>query len=150
MIQRVQTIYLLCAAALMACTFFMPLAVFSGDGEEIVMRSYALFDGVGQKIATMGPWLAIMVGATVLLLTANIFTYNRRWVQLRLCFSAMVLTLGSLGFVGYYVLHAASSSAVWAWKVAAIFPLAAFIFVLLAARGVINDNRLVKSLDRLR
>lgn len=155
MLQRVQTLYLLCAAVLMACAFFMPLATFSGDNQEVVMRSYAFVSPEGESAT---PWPAILIGITAVLLLANIFTFKRRWLQLRLCFSATVLTLGAQGFVAYYVWHASSNSVVTAaphvvaWKlgVAAIFPLAAFVFVLLAARGVIKDNRLVRSLDRLR
>jgi hypothetical protein len=146
MIQRVQTVYLLLAAGLMACVFWLPLATFSGAGQEVVLHSF----GMGEGAYT---WpLAVLVGLTAALLFVNIFLYRWRWLQLRLCFSATVLTLGSQGFVAWYVWRLAANPAVEAWKAGAVvaFPLAAFVLVLLAIRGIVRDDRLIKSLNRMR
>ncbi len=140
MIQRIQTLYLTAATALMACAFWLPLATFFGQGEEIVLRS-------------MEWWpLAVLLGLTAGLLFVVIFLYKRRLLQLRLCFSAAVLTLGSQGFVAYYIWQLSTNPSVMTWKMAApaVFPLAAFVFVLLAIRGIIRDLRLIRSLDRIR
>ncbi len=140
MIQRVQTLYLVLAAALMAGTFAMPLASFLGESDEAVLRSYEWWP------------LAVLVGLTALLLLVNIFLYKRRWLQLRLCFSSMVLTLGSQGFVAMYVYRLATNPAVVMWKLgaASVFPLAAFVLVVLAVRGIVRDQRLIESLNRMR
>jgi hypothetical protein len=140
MIQRVQTLYLLLAAALMGCVFALPVATFLTDGgTEYVLRSYEQWP------------LAVLVGLTALLLLVNVFLYKQRWLQLRLCFSAMVLTLGSQGFVAWYVYQATNLDAV-SWKLGAVvaFPLAAFVLVLLAVRGIVRDQRLIESLNRMR
>lgn len=146
MIQRVQTLHLLAAAALIACAFFLPLATFYGEGQEVVLHSY----GMGEGASTLP--LAILLGLTAVLLFVNIFLYKNRWLQLRLCFSALALTLGSVGFVAFYIVRLAGNPAVISWKMGApaVFPLAAFVFVILAIRGIINDQQLIKSLDRLR
>ncbi len=140
MIQRVQTLYLLLATALMACVFALPLGTFLGEGQEVVLRSYEWWP------------LGVLLGLTTLLLFVNIFLYKRRWLQLRLCFSATVLTLGSQGFVAWYVWRLANDPAVVSWKLGAVsaFPLAAFVLVLLGIRGIIHDEQLIKSLNRMR
>lgn len=140
MIQRVQTLYLLLAAALMGCVLALPLASFLGAGEEAVLRSYEWWP------------LGVLTGLTALLLFVNIFLYKRRWLQLRLCFSALVLTLGSQGFVAMYIYRLASNPAVAMWKMgaAAVFPLAAFVLVVLSIRGIVRDQRLIESLNRMR
>lgn len=140
MIQRVQTLYLLLAAALVACALLLPVAHFFGEGEEVVLRAVEWWP------------LTVLLGLAAALLLVNIFTFKRRWLQLRLCFSGAVLTLGSQGFIIWYVLKIAADPAVVSWKMAlpAVFPLVAFVLVVLAIRGVVNDDRLVKSLDRLR
>lgn len=140
MIQRVQTIWLLLAAGLMTCVFFLPLGTLFGHGEQVVLRAREWWP------------MAVLTGLAALLLIVTIFTYKRRWLQLRLCFSATVMTLGTQGFAAFYVLRMGGIEDVVSWKfgVAAIFPLVAFVLVLLAIRGVVRDDRLVKSLDRLR
>ncbi len=52
----------------------------------------------------------------------------------------------------WYVWRISTYYGVVSWKMApaAAFPLAAFVMVILAIRGIVRDDRLVKSLDRLR
>lgn len=149
MIQRVQTLYLLAVAALMAFAAFATLGTFYGDGQEVILRSFGVTDAAtGEGFRTLP--LAILVGISALLPFVNIFLYKNRWLQLRLCFAETVLLLGSQGFIVFYILRCAASSATWKFGVPAAFPLAALVLTILAIRSIVRDDRLVKSLDRLR
>lgn len=138
MIQRIQSVWLLLAAGLDAVTFRLPF--FSGDW--IKDNFLAVID----LNATTTIWLtiiSIVVGALALL---NIFLFKNRSLQLKLCYLGIVL---SLGLLALYFLEMQNfiggTISIWALF---YFPiLLCFIF---AARGIKKDEKLIKSLDRLR
>ena len=75
MIQRIQTLYLLLAAGLVACAAFLPLASFASGGEEFRLYAFGLRTADGETVQStlyMGILLAL---ALVLPLIAMIFTY---------------------------------------------------------------------------
>ena len=155
MIQRIQTVYLLAAAALMTLTLFMPLATYYGQGSEFVLNGMEVVNTTNPDAAEtvfQPVYLTVLLAISALLPLVVIFLYKRRFLQARLCFTETVLLLGSQGFIAYYVYHLYKSFDVVSWKfgIPSVFPLVALVFVILAIRGIVRDDRLVKSLNRIR
>ena len=62
MIQRIQTLYLLLAAGLVACAAFLPLASFASGGEEFRLYAFGLRTADGETVQStlyMGILLAL-------------------------------------------------------------------------------------------
>jgi len=154
MIQRIQTLYLILAAALTACASFRPLASFAGGGEEFLLYAFGLRSADG---ATVQPtlYLGILLSLSLVLPLATVFLYKRRMLQVRLCAVEMVLLLGSLIMAGiYYFLSCRIFSSfefhAQSVRISFILPLAALIFTYLALRAIFRDELLIRSMDRIR
>ena len=99
-------------------------------------------------------WL-IAIFATLSVATAfyEIFRYDNRLTQLKLGFLNVILMIGVLGSVTYYVLQGEDLSAnnvQGDLEVGLFLPGLAFLFNLLANRFIRKDEKLVRSVDRLR
>lgn len=82
MIQRIQTLYLLIVAALMAVTLFAPLAWFGLGGEELTLHAFALRSASGE-IVRPPIWTGLLLTlACALPLVCLLFT----WLALRAIF----------------------------------------------------------------
>ncbi len=161
MIQRIQSLYFLIVAALMAVMLFVPLATLYGDGSVLELTAWwfrrpvmEITDGLTfMDIAT--PCLGGLFVACALLPLVTIFLYKRRMLQIRLCYVEMVLLLGAQAMVGYYLYTIHSAASMFAdgrvvFSPADVLPLAGVVLMWLALRGVIRDESLVRSLDRVR
>lgn len=106
MIQRIQTLYLLIVAALMAVTLFAPLAWFGLGGEELTLHAFALRSASGE-IVRPPIWTGLLLTLACALPLAVIFLYKRRLVQIRLCVAELVLLAGAEAMlaVGYFWGH---------------------------------------------
>ena len=82
-----------------------------------------------------------MVGAMALVTLATIFLFNNRPFQSNLC--AVLMGLG----VVYYIALAVMQP-VLEWYCA--LPMVAVLFLFLARKAIVKDEKLVKSLDRIR
>jgi hypothetical protein len=140
----------LAAATLMALACLLPLATFYGAGEELALRVFGAAGAPAVDLGYASVLLAVLMALTAGLLLVDIFMYKNRWMQLRFCFAATVLLLGSQGFVIFYIMRCATWADTWKFGPAAVFPLAALVLTILAIRSIVRDDRLVKSLDRLR
>lgn len=138
MIQRIQSVWLLLASIFDAVTFRFPFYV--GDWQKDTAP--AIID-LNAKLTTP---LTIVTVLTGVLAFVNIFLFNNRKLQLRLTYlglllSAVLLALYFLEIGNFYN----GDMALWC-----LFYFAVFVFYLLAARGIRHDQKLIKSLDRLR
>ncbi len=153
MIQRIQTLYLLIATALMAVATFTPIAKFFDGVQEYVLTAFALKDAAG---ATAQPaiYMGILLALAGLLPFIVIFLYKNRQLQIRLCAAEVVLLVGAQIVMGiYYYLSMRLFEGVdglGSIKIGAIMPLIAIVFVVLAIRAIFRDEVLVRSLDRIR
>ena len=152
MIQRIQTLYLLLATAMMSLTLFLPLATIVYGGNELVLKAFTL-SGVESIEGTLPVYLGAFLAVTTALLLVIIFLYKKRLVQIRLCVSTIVLLLGSAGLIGLYCYRLCdilSGDLVFTLGFASLMPIVAIIPVVLAIRGIARDEALVRSLDRIR
>jgi magnesium-transporting ATPase (P-type) len=141
MIQRIQSIWLLLAAICAFVTY--PLVLYVGklaDGSE---RQFLL----GDHFVLMLSIIALGVLSLVC-----IFLFKDRKLQFRLTVLDIVLTIGYV-FLQYVMIEQFKKDLAiqtGSYKVAALLPFLMIIFLIFAARAIYKDEKLVKSLDRLR
>jgi hypothetical protein len=138
MIQRLQSLWLLLAAAFNGLTFRFPF--FTGDW----MKDATPY--IIDLKANTTTWLTIFTAITAILAFITIFFFKNRKLQLSLCYIGIFL---AAVLIAMYFLEIANfyNGSVTIWAVIYFF---IFIFFILAARGIWKDQKLVKSMDRLR
>ena len=125
--QRVQTLYLFLATALIAVLFFCHKA---GD---VFYTDY-------------WPYLILLIVVAFLNVTA-LTTYKHRIFQMRTAtLSAIIL----LGLQIWLVVDCIKTHNTPVFSLTAVFPVVAMILNLLAARGILADELLVRNSNRLR
>ncbi len=154
MIQRIQTLYLLLVAALMAVALFAPLGWFAGDGNEFVLRALGI-ENAGGQVELSTRYLAVLAVLATALPVVTIFLFRRRMLQLRLCAVEMVLLLGTALMEGIYYflgcrLFAQTQIHAQALRPAIFLPLVCLPLAFLAARAILRDEALVRAADRIR
>lgn len=156
MIQRIQSLYLLLLTGVLVILYFMPFARFIGGTEEYFINVFGIYatTPVTQLVVPTIQMLTVLVLST-LLPFVTIFLYRRRRLQIRLCIVEMVLLLGLQVFIGYYMFRTGSVMSALAnfskeYSIAAVIPLVGIILAYLAYRGVIRDEALLRSADRIR
>lgn len=154
MIQRIQTLYLIVIAALLAVTIFTPMAYFTDGTEEFTLNAFALKNAEGVAVQST-VYMGILLSLAGILPLVVVFLYKHRMLQLRLCVVEIVLLLGSAVMIGiyYYLSARVFSQLEFGAKgihVGIVLPLVAIVFDVLAIRGIFKDEMLVRSLDRIR
>lgn len=138
MIQRIQTIWLLLAAIFAAVTFRFPFYT----GERLINNIASIVD----LNATTNIWLSILTALVGAVAFVNIFLFDNRKLQLKLCYLGIFVTI--LLLVLYFLemtQFTKGSVALWC-----LFYFGILAFYILAARAIWNDQKLIKSMDRLR
>ena len=135
MIQRIQTIWLLLAAGCGFASLQFPF--FVGSIEDATLVSYT---------AQSNMLILILCIAAATLSLLSIFLFKNRSLQLKTSIAAMLLSL--IVLVLYFVFT--NSYEKGAIALYAIFSFAVPVFDFLAIRGIYKDEKLLKSVDRLR
>ena len=154
MIQRIQTVYLMVATLVMVVALIFPIATLNADGNELVIKAFG-FSAEGVALPHLPLYMGILLAIATALPFVIIFLYKRRMVQFRLCGVELALLVGALIFEAVYCYIAFDAlNAVGAVELslgfAAFMPLVAIPFVALAMKGILRDELLVRSLDRIR
>jgi len=146
MIQRIQSLYLLLAAAAGAATWYFNIwkAVLNDN-------SIAYFNAQSSYL------VFVLYMLIVLLAVVTIFLFKNRKLQFRLTVLNIFLSIGAIVLQYFKVLDFANGLAATGKTVTsstylppAFLPVLILVFLFLAARGIYKDQRLIKSLDRLR
>lgn len=132
MLQRIQSIWLLLAAVFAFLTF--KLAFYQPANQEAAIN------------AQSNIWLTITAALSGALAFLNIFFFNNRRLQLRLCIFGILLTVAliALSFVEMSKFTNGSIA------LTCIIYFAILAFYILAVRGILKDEKLIKNMDRLR
>ncbi len=153
MIQRIQTIYLLFATVLISLMHFFPLAkILGGSNAIIVFRSYGFFsESITSELLPSFPFF-ILISVVIILYILAIFLYGNRNLQARICRLNILLLIGSVGMLTYYIIHMyrAMAGVEYSFQITIIFPLISIVFTWLAIRGIVKDEALVRSVDKIR
>ena len=139
MIQRIQSIWLLAAALCAALTYKFPFY----SGNKIGESNMPQFE---KLVAPSSFFLVISTAILVAGCLLVIFFYKNRKQQLWLSITAACLSIINLiiyfGEIKKFISGTFSLTAILAFAIP--------VFLFLAARGIRKDEKLVKSLDRLR
>ena len=152
MIQRIQTLYLLAAFALCIACLCMPIAHFTvrESGEMVDMYNLWLVSE-GKHLFSFCPVLMGILVITGAVTFFDIWLFRRRAFQMRLATFSMILLVAwyiAYGIINYMLFTQMEAS--WRPHWSAALPAVAFILLYLAFRGILKDEMLVRSLDRLR
>ena len=154
MIQRIQTIYLLIAAVMMAIFLFVPFAQFFTP--DALYR----FDAMG--IQTIGDpatalststWGAfILIALTAIISFIAIFMYNNRPLQMKMCIINVFFLITVYIVIFLYILTVKddlqAESIVYSPYL--IFPLVALMLDSIAFKAILKDEKLIRAADRIR
>ena len=136
MIQRIQTVWMLLAAVAVFLTF--KLAFYSGT--LIADNSYH------SLMATDNFFLLILTSALGTCIFINIFLFKQRSIQFRIIIFAL---LGECLIIFLYIKETGkySTGNFGLWSA---LHLLIILFLILAAKGIYNDSKLIKESNRLR
>ena len=146
MIQRIQSLYLLLAAAAGVATWFFNI------------WKATLSDGSIRYFNAQSNYLVFIVFMLIILLSLFcIFLFRNRKLQFRLTVLNIFLSIGAIILQYLKVSDTANSLQTGALHITeasylpgGFFPILILIFLIMAARGIYKDEKLIKSLDRLR
>ena len=141
MLQRMQSVWLLLAAI---CAFLtIKFAFYSGNIEipgQPVSFQYLT--------ASFNIWILILTVAIICIAAIDIFLYKNRKLQARLAILGFLFSILNIFLylkqIHRFVEHQGSHT------ISSVFVFAIPILFFLAWRGIYRDQKLVKSLDRLR
>ena len=146
MIQRIQTLFLLLAAGLTLALLGLP---FAGTPESVAASP--LFSD-GSYLIHDSPALLVLYLLGAILAIAAIFLFKRRTVQLRVSiFSFIAILLGMVMTLILFLQDPIMGQDVQPDdRLGIFFPFLALAALLLAQRFIRKDEKLVRSMDRLR
>ena len=136
MIQRIQSIYLLLAAAVSGGLIFVFHLWITEDGKSVFAIDNILF-------------LSLFLGSTLLSLV-SIFNYKKRKSQFVLGRLNIILNFILLGLFVYRSLSLSGETDVSEKGIGMLLPIFSIVFLVLANKAIKKDEDLVKSVDRLR
>lgn len=144
MIQRIQSLFLLLASAGFWSLFMLPLSNSSSSfGDIYANKTLDLQDNIGL--------LALAVTGGILALVA-IFLFRNRKLQVSIGYLVLFLCLTLVG-MAYWIYSnniPASNDASVSLGIGFFLPLVSLVMTVLATIFIQKDERLVKSMDRLR
>ena len=151
MIQRIQSLYLLVSAILGMVCLSMPLGQFRTEDNELFANLYNLWvKDLENGSHSFAPWALFALLLIITSLTfLDIFLYKHRALQMRVLTLCMTLLVG---YYAYFVFFAYmfKGDGSFTPSVTAALPFVCIVLDYLAFRGILKDEMLVRSLDRLR
>ena len=140
MLQRLQTIWLLIASLLAFAT--LKLSFFSGNLVVDNVKQFQRFTAMNSML------LMILTVAVAISSLITIFLFKDRKLQLKIALAVFCMSL--LNLLLYYLQTKKYIPTEWTIDLTSVFASAIPFFLLFAISGIYKDQKLVKSLDRLR
>ena len=144
MLQRIQTIYLLIAILLSGVIAFL-VPFWLDANQELISLSSILRS---QELPDMLAPILFMISALMSLITLISFKNRRKQIiynRLNIVFNFLLL-----GIAVYHQLNLPGETVVSEKGIGVFIPLLVIVFLALANKSIIKDDKLVKSVDRLR
>ena len=140
MIQRLQTLWLLIASSLAFAG--LKLSFFSGNIIVENVKQYQRFTAMSSIL------LMILTVAVAIASLVVIFLFKDRKLQLKIALA--ILFVSVLNLLLYYLQTKNYVPGEWSFDLTSLLSAAIPFVLLLAIRGIYKDDKLVKSVDRLR
>ncbi|HHT22230.1 MAG TPA: DUF4293 domain-containing protein [Bacteroidales bacterium] len=154
--QRIQTLYFILVIGLMTAAILLPNAEFFLQEKNITYqldsRGMVELDEQGAAKGVIGTNpLTFLFGFIIFIALYTIISFKNRRRQIRMATINLLLIIIYIAAMVIYIMVAKNKlNAIVTWNYPVIFPLIALIFNYLGMRGVAKDEKLVRSLDRLR
>jgi len=152
MLQRPQTLYLLGVFILSLFLFTGPIALFTLEGGEYILKHSGIFEVDGERLVVATWPLSVFFILVTALSFLNIFLYRNRIRQMRVCIFLILLYAGMVGMFFYYIWVARNqlegAQTLHQWRI--VIPPIVIILLYLAFRRIRRDELLVKVYDRIR
>ena len=155
MIQRIQSIYLAIVLILILTMLFTPLAKFSDNSGilyQLLYKGVVKFTSSGWIFVENSIITTILILVIIILTVTSIFFYRNRIKQIKACWALIIVLLlltGHLYFI-YSSVKLHFSIIKSNLSLASVFPIISIILIYLAIKAIRKDERLVKSIDRIR
>ena len=157
MIQRIQSVFLFLLALAMGSMLFLPLwhKIDPQSGQQLTLNAFSLaFTGGPNPHSGGSAWpIGALAGASAALALFEIFQFRNRFFQLKLGALNMLLICATIGADFFYSNQGERLLNVkleGAYQAGFYLPTLALLLNLLANRFIRSDERLVRSMDRLR
>jgi len=141
-IQRWQTVWLLLAAVLVSVFCFLPMALLSGQTQDV--------DSVTLLRPTDVPVVMIVNIVVALMLFIAIFLYRNTRRQKTVTLVSILLLVVSMVTEALVIYGWNSAAGRMEWLGSIFLLIGALVFAVLAYRGISRDEKLLRSADRLR
>jgi len=154
MIQRIQTVWLFVASLALFCLFLFPfLQIFNVGGTKEI-KITGVYENINGQAVQTEPFILITIVTVIIALIPlfAIFYYQNRKRQIVICYLAIIAILAHY----YWLVQTAKpvigdvQLQVGNFGIGAILPSIAILFIIMAIRGIRNDEKLIRSTDRLR
>ncbi|RYY38719.1 MAG: DUF4293 family protein [Chitinophagaceae bacterium] len=143
MLQRIQSVWLLLAGAFAATTFRFPF--YAGSWRDSTWT--VVVPPMPKELNAQSSLLLTILTAVICgLAFVTIFLYGNRKLQMRFAIVGLVLALALLTL--YFLEFAQFTDGTMA--LSSVFYFAIPVSFFLAIRGIVRDNKLIRSMDRLR
>ncbi|HON52297.1 MAG TPA: DUF4293 domain-containing protein [Bacteroidales bacterium] len=154
MIQRIQSLYLLLSAIVTAISLGMPFLQCSAPGSDVILYAFRISDSSSLIFSEHTPFytLGASVSTSILLSVITIFLYTNRSLQMRLTIYGIILKCAILAVIGYvwYMLNSIEIQFTIIPQIGIICIAIAIVLEWLAYKGIQKDEKLVRSIDRIR
>lgn len=147
MIQRIQTVYLLISAILLACLFFLPFAEIAKDNSVYLFNAKGIL--LDNDVVENGLAISALIAIIAAMHGVAILNYKKRIRQMRIVVFTILLMIGLFGMFFFFTYYSFSGAQI-SFKVTMVFPLVAIILDYLAIRSIGKDEALIRSIDRIR
>lgn len=146
MIQRIQSIFLLLASGSFFSLFSNPMSFATSEATTNATNTASvLADGIFNIQDDMGLIILTVLGGILTL--GAIFLFKNRSLQMKISNLSILVALGTVGFLGFLISKETTTFEM-GFGIAA--PILAIVFSALATLFIKKDDKIVKSMDRLR
>ncbi|MCZ4224884.1 DUF4293 domain-containing protein [Pedobacter rhodius] len=155
MIQRVQSIWLFLAAAILVLMLFLPIVTKENQTTELSIHTVGLYQDVVNKPGpgvlkeTFTPLLITNI-AVAFMCFVNIFNFKRRVLQKRIALISILLIIGFAFWCSVFAQKLPGGIEGAHFDFGAYLPALSILFCVLAILGINKDERLIRSAERLR
>jgi hypothetical protein len=155
MIQRSQSVYLFCASLAIFALFMFPIAhnVYIGVIPKTI-KVTGIYEDMGGQMMRTTSFLALTIVTLIMGIIPLIvlMMYKNRKQQMAFCYGLIFVMIGFSFWMSQTVQNVVETARIRTenYGIGALLTSISIIFMLLAIRGIKNDEKLVKSADRLR
>lgn len=149
--QRKQTVFLFLAVVAAFVCLCLPIGYYEpeGMGVNAVLYNLWLKDADGVAHLSVAALFGVLLVTCAIGLYA-IFKFKNRIFQARLCMFSILMLVGWYLLYGFYGYIAKPEGTTFHFDFSACLPLVSLIFYVMARKGIIADEKLVRAADRIR